>query len=165
MLHFAPQNVIASKLILQDLHVPLERAPALVDFLRNNIDLSVPVWLCPVRTNRNQPFTASYDCSPKDGVGTDGSSRKIVLNCGVYGRLPDTSGRLCTRRLEEMCALLGGRKMLYAQSHYSKAQFGAIYGRSSLADAVFSKTCLGPGAGGDATSRPSWHERFASWLL
>ena len=157
MLQFAPASAIASKLILQDLYVPAAQAPRLVNRIRDTLPLSVPLWLCPVQTNDNQPFSPSY-------YNPDPSSGRVVLiNCGVYGRVKDGHGAFHTQHLEEVCVALGGRKMLYGHSYYSRATFGTVYGSSALAQALFTKTCHAPNT--STATALSWKERIASWIL
>jgi delta24-sterol reductase len=120
MLKVVPQAVIASKMVVQDLYMPPKKAIELVKWVRANIPLTTPIWLCPVRTNKDQIFTPNFH-----------KEEKIMLNCAIYGRVPNGRGREYTKKLEEKCRKGGGRKMLYAQNHYTEKSFWEIHDKDS----------------------------------
>ncbi|KAL3922660.1 MAG: hypothetical protein SGILL_002085 [Bacillariaceae sp.] len=122
MLKKAPEAVVAKRMVVQDCYIPLKNVNSFLTWVLSTIPISTPIWLCPVRTNSNQPFTPSYD--------NKSSASSIMLNCGIYGRVSDGKGAEYTGRLEKECHKVGGRKMLYAQNHYSKESFWKIYNKS-----------------------------------
>jgi delta24-sterol reductase len=142
MLKAAPQAVVASRMIVQDLYMPPKKAIELVKWVRGSVPLTTPIWLCPVRATTNQPFSPSFN-----------THESILLNCGVYGRVSNGLGREYTKELEEKCREGGGRKMLYAQNHYSEEVFWKIHNKKEYdqlrvqhkADEafpdIFEKTC------------------------
>ena len=163
-LKMAPPSIVASNMIVQDMYMPSAMAATeLISWVRTHVPLSTPIWLCPVKSNDNQPFTPSYQ---KDNV--------VMINCGIYGRVGDGQGRWYTQQLEALCRRLGGRKMLYAQSHYDKSTFWKIYDaklydtkrRQFKADDAFpsllDKTCGRPIPERDPNS---WKEWIISLLL
>jgi hypothetical protein len=75
--------------------------------------------LCPVRANTDQPFTPSYH-----------EEENVLLNCAIYGRVPDGLGREYTKQLEDRCRMDKGRKMLYAQNYYTEDTFWGIHDKA-----------------------------------
>ena len=117
LMKLVPKGLIANKFVVQDLYLPPEEAVELVHWVRDCIpSLSVPIWLCPVRTNSNQAFSPSYH-----------ESAPILIDCAIRGRVLDDRGVDYTRQLETRCQQGGGRKLLYAQSHYDRQLFWQIY--------------------------------------
>jgi Delta24-sterol reductase len=160
LLKCAPESVVASKMVVQDLYSPPGAAPALLSWIRSSIPISTPLWLCPVRTNKTQPFTPSFH-----------QTETILLNCGIYGRVADGCGVKYTIQAETKCQEFGGRKMLYAQNHYAEGTFWTIYNKGEYdrlrkehaADdafpSMFEKTC------GIPQRTNTWWEAFVSLLL
>jgi hypothetical protein len=162
LLKLAPQELIAKKFVIQDLYMPPEDAVDLVNWVRDCIpSLLVPIWLCPVRTNSNQAFSPSYH-----------ESEPLLIDCAIRGRVSDNRGVDYTRQLETRCQQGGGRKLLYAQSHYDRQLFWQIYDKqiydllrhkfhaSRAFPEFFEKAC--PGV---TKSNHSWKEFLVSLFL
>jgi delta24-sterol reductase len=116
MLKLAPQAVVSSRMVVQDLYTPVTNAPEVVKWVRSNIPLTTPIWICPIHACRDQPFAPNYN-----------PDEKFLINCAMYGRVADGRGRAYTKGLEELCRKLKGRKLLYAQNHYMEDEFWGIY--------------------------------------
>jgi hypothetical protein len=156
----APEALVASKMVVQDCYMPPSSVVGFISWVQGNIPLSTPIWLCPVKTNKDQPFTPSYHLT-----------EPVMVNCGIYGRVADGRGASYTQQLEERCQDAGGRKMLYAQNHYSKEAFWNIYdkneydrlrsehGASDAFPSMFDKTC------GVPELKKSWSETIISMFL
>ncbi|KAL3925925.1 MAG: hypothetical protein SGILL_000068 [Bacillariaceae sp.] len=165
MLKRAPEAVVAKRMVVQDCYIPPSIVNAFLSWVQSTIPISTPIWLCPVKTNNNQPFTPSYKkASPN-------SSCSVMLNVGVYGRVSDGRGAEYTQHLETKCSEVGGRKMLYAQNHYSPQSFWNIYDKNeydrlrqkhSATDAfpsLHEKTC------GISQPENTWEETITSLFL
>jgi hypothetical protein len=121
MLKCVPDSVIASKMVVQDCFIPPKMAHSFLSWVHSTIPLSTPIWLCPVRINKDQPFTPSYHAG----------GETVLLNCAIYGRVSDGCGAEYTRHLEAKCQEVGGRKMMYAQNHFSEDTFWKIFDKSA----------------------------------
>jgi delta24-sterol reductase len=120
LLNLSHQELTAKKYVVQDLYLPQEEAVDLVNWARDSIpSLSVPIWMCPVRTNNNQAFSPSYH-----------ESAPLLIDCAIRGRVSDNRGVDYTRQLETRCQQGGGRKLLNAQSHYDRQLFWQIYDKN-----------------------------------
>jgi hypothetical protein len=163
MLKRAPEAVVAKRMVVQDCYIPPNNVNMFLTWVQTSIPMSTPIWLCPVRTNSNQVFTPSYNKTlPQSSV---------MLNCGIYGRVSDGKGADYTQQLERKCKEVGGRKMLYAQNHYSKQSFWEIYDKDEydrqrlqhIAAEAFpplhEKTCRTPAL------QNTWGEKIISLFL
>lgn len=159
LLKMAPEAVVSKKMVVQDCYIPQRSVVSFLTWVQASIPLSTPIWLCPVRSNNNQPFTPSF---------RDGESTELLLNCGIYGRVCNGRGSRYTQQLEAKCQVAGGRKMLYAQNHYDQKQFWEIMNKPqyerlrqehAAADAfpsLYEKTC------GVPSPQNTWKEAILS---
>jgi hypothetical protein len=83
--------------------VPWKKALELIDYVHHEVPLTTPMWICPVLrpTNALQPF------SPH-GV----SSSQLMVDIGIYGRVPDNKGWEYTRKLDLWAIHHHARKMV-----------------------------------------------------
>ena len=112
MLHQADAAAVAESFVLQDAYMPTagNNVTALLEYVRAEIPLTVPIWLCPVKPPAHpQPLSPS-------GGGGGGGQTTMLMNVAVWGRVSDRRAIHYTRQLEEKMVALGGRKMLYSLS-------------------------------------------------
>ena len=203
LLKLAPSSVVASKMILQDCFIPITQTTttttsngdedgnasstdldAVISFLkyvRSTIPMTTPIWLCPIRSNSNQPFTPSYYCGDDDSDGRKGqkSTSTLFMNCAMYGRVSDGKGVQYTKQLEMKCHELHGRKLLYSQSYYNENTFwndiynGRLYEelrkQHDASDAFpdfYEKTCTAAATTSTVSHKTrSWTEWIASFFV
>ncbi len=116
LLHLAPEEIFARTFVVQDCYLPWDAAPFFLEESKRAFGI-FPIWICPLKsTQQPQLFSPHRNETPR------------MVNIGVYG-IPQTglSAREATRHLEQMARHLGGRKMLYSQSYYSKDEFWQLY--------------------------------------
>ena len=121
--------------VIQDVDVPIERAPEFLDFFLREIGI-LPVWICPFRAC--DP-SASWTIFPT-------RSNALYVNFGfwdvVRSRTAQPPGHF-NRLVERKVAELGGIKSLYSESYYPRDEFAAIYNAAAY-DAL--KRRYDPGA-------------------
>jgi FAD/FMN-containing dehydrogenase len=105
--------------VIQDVDVPIERAPAFLDFFEREIGLS-PVWICPfkaVNPERVYPlFPTKVD--------------SLYVNFGFWDRKSTTAGLPeghYNRLIEDKLIELGGIKSLYSDSFFYREEFHRMY--------------------------------------
>ncbi|KAG7364167.1 FAD binding protein [Nitzschia inconspicua] len=164
----APESVVAKRMVVQDCYIPPETVNGFLSWVYRSIPISTPIWLCPVLFNNNQPFTPSYK---KQNQSKPTVSAPVMINCGIYGRVSDGRGAYYTQQLEAMCEQLGGRKMLYAQNHYTESDFWRIFDQTiydvlreshhatEAFPSLYEKTC------GVAEWKNTWVEAIMSLFL
>jgi len=112
LLRLATRDILAQRLILADLVVPIEQALSLVTYARSLLPPSSPLYLCPIRgANARQPF------SPTGHIHT------MFVDVGVYCRVYDGKAQDYTERLEHLAASLQGRKALCVPNFYDRGEF------------------------------------------
>ena len=149
-----------------------------IKYVRSTIPMTTPIWLCPIRSNSNQPFTPSY-CNSDD----KNPSTTLFMNCAMYGRVSDGQGVQYTKQLERKCHELHGRKLLYSQSYYNENTFWKdIYNQRlynqlrqqhDASDAFpdfYEKTCTAAAAAATTTTTSTsrsttWTEWIASFFI
>lgn len=106
--------------IVQDVEIPIENAPAFLDFLHREIGI-VPIMIGPVAGSPSGAtrFTL-FPLAPR-----------LYVNIGCYGiQKTEQGGPYFNRRLEEKVRELDGIKMLYSDSYYTKEEFWKIYSKT-----------------------------------
>ena len=104
--------------VVQDIEVPVERAPDFFRFLIDEIPI-LPFWVCPLRL--------------RDPVGWDLYALErdtLYVNFGFWSTVPLAAGEADganNRRIEEVVERLGGRKSLYSTSFYDAETFWRLY--------------------------------------
>jgi FAD/FMN-containing dehydrogenase len=111
---------------VQDVEVPIARAPEFLDFFLREIPIE-PVWVCPLRLrDRDAPWDL-YALDPET----------TYVNFGFWSTVPLTDGQpdgTHNRRIEEVVEQLGGRKSLYSTSFYDRDEFWRLYNGSAYED-------------------------------
>ncbi|HEU5121547.1 MAG TPA: FAD-binding oxidoreductase [Candidatus Saccharimonadales bacterium] len=103
--------------IIQDVQVPIEKAPEFWDFFTKNIAIR-PVWFCPTRSSTSADFPL-YELKPD----------KIYINFGFWDQVPAHAddpyyyNKLIEAKVDE----LGGKKGLYSEAFYKENDFWRIY--------------------------------------
>jgi len=109
--------------VIQDVDIPLERAPEFLEFFRREIGI-LPVWICPIRPS--DPLVR-FDLYPL-------VAGRTYVNFGfwdvVKSRVARPSGHF-NRLVERKVAELGGIKSLYSESCYAREEFWGIYGETA----------------------------------
>jgi FAD/FMN-containing dehydrogenase len=109
--------------VIQDVDIPLERAPEFLEFFRREIGI-LPVWICPIRADNTQ---ARFDLYPL-------VAGRTYVNFGfwdvVKSRVAHPGGHF-NRLIERRVAELGGIKSLYSESYYPREEFWGIYGEAA----------------------------------
>jgi FAD/FMN-containing dehydrogenase len=101
--------------VIQDVHVPIENAEALCDFLLSEIGIT-PVWMCPFRSSEHV-----YDLC---GLKTN----QVYINFGFWDVVATVHEKgHYNRMIERKVTDLGGRKGLYSTSYYDKETFWSLY--------------------------------------
>lgn len=124
-LHQAPVSTLADTLVVQDVYIPDSKAEEFLIWLRSKFGLE-KIWLCPIRgTSHPQLMSPHY-------TGSDSTIVGDFINFGVWLHKPfwqpgTSYARQSTKDIECKVAELGGRKMLYSLSHYSRQQWEDIY--------------------------------------
>lgn len=105
--------------IIQDVDIPLVRAPEFLDFYLPEIGL-LPVWICPIGATGN---AGRYPLFAR--------AAQTYVNFGFWDvkrtrepHLPGHFNRLIERKVSEV----GGIKSLYSDSYFTREEFDAAYG-------------------------------------
>ncbi len=110
--------------VIQDVDIPLERAPAFLDFYLREIGI-LPLWLCPIGAT---PHADRFPLFPR--------RRALYVNFGFWDvkrtREPHPPGHF-NRLIEREVARLGGIKSLYSDSFFTREEFDAAYGGAAYA--------------------------------
>ncbi|MBT5819575.1 MAG: FAD-binding oxidoreductase [Proteobacteria bacterium] len=106
--------------VIQDVDIPLENAPAFIEFFEREIGIR-PVWICPAQHDRSR---GEYPLFPmRDDT--------LYINFGFWDRVRSrqTYPRgYFNRLIEEEVTKLGGIKSLYSESFYSRETFDQQFG-------------------------------------
>ena len=168
ILHRVGDETIARCYVVQDFILP--SAAAAASFVEAAVAppavLGIwPLWLCPVRHVR-LPGSGGAGFGFPYSTSTPGC---VWINVGVYG-LPHggaggaTDPVLINRALEGAATAAGGRKMLYAQSYYTPAEFDALFDMEAY-KAARRTYAAAPGAGGAEKGDFSFPDAPAKLLL
>ncbi len=103
--------------VIQDVEIPIERAPEFASFLQRKIGIT-PVWVCPVRAYEPSVSYSLYSMNPKQLYVNFGfwDVVKTAHEEGYFNKAVEAEVRRCA-----------GRKSLYSSSYYSKEEFGRLY--------------------------------------
>lgn len=125
---------ISQQYFVQDLALPKNNAMEFIQFVDTKLHI-YPLWLCPLRPGKDDKLSPNY-------IDTN-----LVINIGVWGKIRSNYNEFVKihHDVENEVANLGGRKVLYAHSYYSREQFWSIYDHEwyldlrnkYFADAVF----------------------------
>ena len=106
--------------VIQDVDIPLENAPAFIDFFEREIGIR-PVWICP----------AQHDRSRGDYLLFPMRDDTLYINFGFWDGVRSRQTYLrghFNRLIEEEVTKLGGIKSLYSESFYSRETFDQQFG-------------------------------------
>ncbi len=109
--------------VIQDVELPIERAPEFLDFLRREIGI-LPIWICPIRPYRGDVRFPLYPLNPTS----------LYVNFGFWDvvRRPRPFPPGHHNRLVELeVAALGGMKSLYSDAYYPEEEFWRLYDRAA----------------------------------
>ncbi|CAF0954245.1 unnamed protein product [Adineta steineri] len=132
-LHSSSTKMISDTLLIQDIYIPISKSKEFLSFLQsgklftNDDEILEPIWLCPIRSNSTpQKMSPHY-------VETNANDQDdLFINFGMWThqrrwQLGSSGGKNATKILERETKKLGGRKMLYSQSFYSREEWSTIY--------------------------------------
>ncbi|MFQ6021510.1 MAG: FAD-binding oxidoreductase [Acidiferrobacterales bacterium] len=105
--------------VIQDVDIPIDKAPAFLDFFRTEIAIA-PIWICPLRVHDKSVRFDLYPMNPDTTYVNfgfwDAKRVRRKLPAGYYNR-----------RIEDKVAELGGIKSLYSDSYFSADEFRERY--------------------------------------
>ncbi len=102
--------------VIQDIEIPVERLTDFLTWFDGEVGMR-PVWLCPLRSEREWP---SYPLRPG----------ATYVNVGFWGTVPIRPGGRDgdhNRAVEAKVTELGGHKSLYSDAYYDRATFDRLY--------------------------------------
>ena len=151
-LHASSNPVINDMLLIQDVYIPLSTSKQFVTFLQSGQLFGIehekaePIWLCPIRS-----CSTSQKLSPHCVEKNTDDQQSMMIDFGVWThrhswKLWSASGKKATKLLEEQTNRLGGRKMFYAASFYSRELMGDHLWHSMVwtnENQMGSRLCLG----------------------
>lgn len=108
-------------LMIQDVSLPYDTVDDFIEYTSQNLDIW-PLWLCPLHAIDPPTFHPSSQ-DPERGTP------QPMLNVGLWGAASkdfDTFVRQ-NRDLEARLTALGGRKVLYSHTYYTKDEFWKLY--------------------------------------
>jgi FAD/FMN-containing dehydrogenase len=110
---------IHSETIIQDVDVPIARAPEFLDFFQREIGLT-PLWTCPFKSFRPQNRFPFFDIARNTQYVNfgfwDAKTTNKAFADGHFNRL-----------IEDKIFELGGTKSLYADNYFTQQQFHDRY--------------------------------------
>lgn len=113
--HKVPKNILENTFFIHDFYVPLPKIEEALTHFTTQTQI-YPIWACPVKGGNEEQIL-----SPHYG-------HEKFINFGFYGMAKTPlSFPALTASLEKKITELGGRKMLYSFSYYSKEDFSKIY--------------------------------------
>ena len=124
LLHAIDSTTVAEKFLIQDAYLPSQNTTQFVHYIRRNIPITVPIWLCPVRRPlRTQPLSPSGKFDDRNREASDDT----LINVGVWGRVDDNNGIRYMEQMEQEMIQLNGRKMLYSVTSASLMPYETLY--------------------------------------
>jgi hypothetical protein len=124
LLHAIDSTAVAEKFLIQDAYLPSHNASKFVQYIRQRIPITVPIWLCPVRRPlRTQPLSPSGNFDDTNRTESD----DILINIGVWGRVDDNNGVRYMEQMEHEMIQYNGRKMLYSITSASQMSYETLY--------------------------------------
>ncbi|EEP81985.1 conserved hypothetical protein [Uncinocarpus reesii 1704] len=135
MYHALHKSGLAMQSLVQDVAVPYQQAPELLDYLDRTLSC-YPLWFCPISADNHRSLWSEKTMDKiKDANGC-----KMLLNFGVW--CPASTNRKkfvqLNRDIEHKVHQLNGFKCLYAHAYYTEDEFWSIYDQGPY-DALRSK--------------------------
>ena len=106
--------------MIQDVDIPIERAPEFLDFFLREIGI-LPVWVCPFRAPDPAPAWTLFPTRPD----------ALYVNFGFWDVVRAAEAHPAghfNRLIERKVGELGGIKSLYSDSYFAEADFYRRYG-------------------------------------
>ncbi len=118
---------LADQYMVQDVGVPYDTVEEFQAWLDTNFNI-YPLWLCPLRVQRDDPDSAHGLHSQFSKPNTPD-----LMNFGVWGPMKGSRRDVVqkNRDLENKVQELKGKKWLYAHAYYTEEEFWAHYDRES----------------------------------
>jgi len=109
---------LSQQFLIQDICLPQANTHEFLSYLDKNCAI-YPLWLCPLKPDSKSMLAPNY-------LKTD-----LVINVGVWGAFSKEYNNFVdeNRKMEAFIATLGGRKVLYAHTYYSRENFWENYSR------------------------------------
>jgi len=114
---------IHTESVIQDVDIPVDRAPEFLDFFDREIGIR-PVWICPLREPRRERHFDLYPLDP-DVLYVNFGFWDVIRTREEY---PD--GHF-NQKIERKLTELGGLKSLYSNSYYGEEEFWSQFGREA----------------------------------
>ncbi len=105
---------LSQKFIIQDICLPVGDTVPFLEFCDQKLGI-YPLWVCPLRQDEDVKLSPNY-------INTS-----MVMNVGVWGELNNKNILDMNHEIERAVSNFGGRKILYAHTHYSEDKFWQIY--------------------------------------
>jgi hypothetical protein len=105
LFHAVDVTAAAEAFVLQDSYMPgPDNATALVEYIRTNIPVTVPLWLCPVKRPMSVQPSSPSGLQQRRLSDDDASPQKdddgMLVNVALWGRVGNHGGIQCTAALE-----------------------------------------------------------------
>ncbi|MBA3602081.1 MAG: FAD-binding oxidoreductase [Parachlamydiaceae bacterium] len=133
MLHKS-EKWVKSRFMIQDYCIPGNKAYSFLEQILDDPGI-YPMWLLPIKGTKSPQIFAPHllpDSDKEEKKASEKEENSHFINFGLYG-IPNYSGPVeqITRKLEQTIRLLGGKKVLYSHSYYSREEFWEIYSHAS----------------------------------
>ena len=110
-----------SESVIQDVDIPIDRAPAFLDFLLQEVGV-LPIWLCPIAVPDEWARFSLYPLR----------ADTLYVNFGFWDTVKSRHRRPpghLNRKIEAKVIELGGIKSLYSDSYFTPEAFWGLYSR------------------------------------
>ena len=130
LFHALHKSGLADQYIVQDVAVPLSRAPDFMCYMHDRWGY-YPIWLCPLKITGTPPLFHRKVTKSIEEAAETGVEPELLLNFGLWG--PGAADKrdflLLNRDIEDEVQERGGQKCLYATSYYTENEFWEVYDR------------------------------------
>ena len=122
--HALDKSRLADQYVVQDICFPYAAAAAFVEYIDQTFGF-YPLWLCPLKMEREAPLRPRRMAAFSD----DARSPGMMINIGLWGPGPVQYDQFvrANRDIERETADLGGFKCFYAQAYYTEEEFWRLY--------------------------------------
>lgn len=126
MLHRA-EKWMQQRIMIQDLCIPENNALAFAEKILETPAI-FPIWLLPIKGTHAPQIFAPHLLAKE-------TPKNMFLNFGLYG-IPNSPYPVeqIIPKVEQLTRTLGGRKVLYSHSYYSREEFWEIYSHQDYAE-------------------------------
>ena len=115
-----------SESVIQDIDIPIDKAPDFLDFLLREIDL-LPIWICPIGTDEKSSRFPLFSLNPES----------MYINFGFWGPIRSRERRepgYLNKKIEQKTSELNGIKSLYSDSYFDQKSFWDRYNGEEYAN-------------------------------